>query len=176
MAVTPALPPYAHLNQEAVQCIAQASERYEVPELLIHSILMKENGRTGQCSRNNDASLDCGLAQINTKWVPYFLKYGIRQEHLLGDACTNIAASAYILKKNYLLKSNDWFSAIVAYNIGPNARDPNRISIGHKYAKDVVGYWWWFEGYRNGSLSKGRAIKSASNTSPKQELIFEPER
>lgn len=173
MVVTPALPPYAHLNEEAVQCIAQASVRYDVPELLIHAILMKENGRTGQCTRNRDSSHDCGLAQINTRWVDYFSKFGIKQEALFGNACTNIAASAYILKKNFYLKKSDWFNAIMAYNIGPNAKEPSRIAIGYRYAKDVVGYWWWFENYRNSARSD-RGGQGGSVSLPRSdELVFE---
>lgn len=138
----PALPPYAHLDKEAVHCVAQASVRYEVPELLLHAILLKEDGRTGKCSRpNSNGTRDCGLAQINTDWVPYFRKYGIAQEHLVNNACTNIQASAYILRKYYLRKG-DWYSAAMSYNIGPNNWTPNRTRIGTRYASDVIARWW----------------------------------
>lgn len=138
----PLLPPYAHLDEEAVHCVAQASSRYDVPELLLHSILLKEDGRTGQCSKaNSNGTRDCGLAQINTTWVPHFQKQGIPASVLYGNACTNIQAAAYILRSNYLRK-RDWFEATVAYNIGPNNWTPVRKAIGWKYATDVTQRWW----------------------------------
>ncbi len=147
MDAVPALPPYAHINKEAVQCIAQASLRYDVPELLLHAILVKENGRTGKCSRNKNGTYDCGLAQINTTWTDYFAKQGIPAEYLLGDPCTNIHASAYILRKNYNNKAADWFKAVVSYNIGPNNWSPPRYAVGYKYAHDVVAQWWGFQNW-----------------------------
>lgn len=137
------LPPYAHLDQEAVQCVAQASSRYQVPELLLHSILMKENGRTGKCSKNKNGTYDCGLAQINTTWLPHFAKYGITPEILYGNACTNIQASGYILRWNYERKK-DWYQATMAYNIGPNNWTAPRMTVGKRYADDVFSRWWGF--------------------------------
>lgn len=147
MDVAPLLPPYAHVTQEAVQCAALASSRYQVPELLIHAILVKENGRMGQCSPNKGGKPpDCGLAQINAAWGPEFAKWGVTMSHIAYDTCTNLYASAYIVRKMYN-KKNDWFQAIVSYNIGPNNWTPTRYSIGYKYARDVVRQWWAFQRY-----------------------------
>lgn len=181
MDATPSLPPYAHIDSVAVQCVALASARYAVPELLLHAILMKENGRTGKCSRNNNGTYDCGLAQINTTWTSYFAKQGIQPERLLGDACTNIHASAYILRSNYNQKNADWFKAAVAYNIGPNNWNQTRYSIGYKYARDVVSRWWGFQNWvdaKNGVVrdpaSKAVLSPSASPVAAGAEpLIFE---
>ena len=145
MTPVPALPPYAHLDAEATQCVASTAVRYDVPELLLHSILMKENGRTGKCSVNKDGSKDCGLAQINDKWKDYFEKKGVGYQFIVNDQCTNIQASAYILKTYYNKKEKNWFKAIVSYNIGPYKWTPTRYSIGHKYATDVVSRWWGFQ-------------------------------
>lgn len=161
MDAIPAVPPYAHVTQEAVQCIAQASLRYQVPELLLHAIIIKENGRMGKCATNKNGTRDCGLAQINTSWVDHFARYGVRFEHLLNDTCTNLNASAYILRDNYN-KKRDWFSAIVAYNIGPNKWTPNRYKIGHRYASDVVSQWWGFQNW-----VEGKPPSAASKTTAK---------
>lgn len=144
---TPSLPPYAHVTAQVVQCVADASVRYEVPELLLHAILRKENGRTGQAVRNANGTYDMGLAQINTVWVPHFARYGVKLEHLLYDPCTNLQAAAYILKDNALKFKGDWFKSIVAYNIGPNNWTPARYSVGYRYATDVVRYWWGFQNW-----------------------------
>lgn len=147
MDVAPSLPAYAHVTEDAVRCVAQASARYEVPELLLHGILMKEGGRMGQAVRNRNGTYDLGLAQINTSWVGHFARYGIRLEHLLYDTCTNLSASAYILKQNYNRLGGDWFKAIVAYNIGPNNWTASRYAIGYRYAVDVVRWWWGFQNW-----------------------------
>lgn len=142
--VTAIVPPYAHLNEEAVQCIAQASLLYEVPELLLHAIISKEGGRTGQCRRNTNGTYDCGLAQINTSWVEFFKRQGVSPAELLLSACTNITASAYILKYNYLKKNRSWPDSIISYNIGPGNWTSERYQVGYRYAKDVVARWWGF--------------------------------
>lgn len=157
MVTLPALPPYAHIDKEAVQCIAQASFRYQVPELLLHAVVSKENGRTGQCSRNRNGSYDCGLAQINTAWAPHFAKQGVPLASLVQDACTNLNASAYILKYNYLRKNQNWVDAVIAYNLGPNNWTPVRYAIGHAYAKDVVSRWW---GFYNWTVANANAARS----------------
>jgi len=167
MDVTPSLPPYAHVTSEAVQCIAQASVRYDVPELLLHAIIVKENGRMGKCSKNKNGTYDCGLAQINTSWVPYFAKYGIKLEHLLGDTCTNLHASAYILRSNFNKKNSNWFNAVVAYNIGPNNWTTERYQVGYGYASDVVKQWWGFQNYVDASQGIVRqAVPAAGRTAP----------
>lgn len=166
MDATASLPPYAHVTQEAVQCVAQASLRYQVPELLLHAVIVKENGRMGKCSKNKNGTLDCGLAQINTSWQEHFSRYGVRMEHLLYDTCTNINASAYILKDNFNKKKGDWFSAIVSYNIGPNKWTPVRYGIGHKYASDVVRYWWGFQNWVDARKGVNRRISAAKPPAP----------
>ena len=182
MDAIPSLPPYAHIDKEAVQCVALASARYEVPELLMHAILMKENGRMGKCSKNKNGTYDCGLAQINTAWTSYFAKQGVRSEHLLGDACTNIHASAYILRSNYNLKNADWFKAAIAYNIGPNNWSQTRYAIGYKYARDVVGKWWGFQNWvdaKNGIVrdpNTAKVVRSAERPEGPTALVFEAPR
>jgi soluble lytic murein transglycosylase-like protein len=146
MVPVPALPPYGAIDAVAAQCIVQASARYEVPELLLHAIIRKENGRMGKYSKNKNGTYDFGLAQINTTWLKQFAAYGITPSHLLNDTCTNISASAYVLRYNWL-RQNDWFKAIVAYNIGNNRWTPTRYAIGYKYATDVLYYWHAFNDY-----------------------------
>lgn len=143
----PALPPYGHLTAQAVQCVADASERYQVPELLLHAILRKENGRNGHYSLNHNGTYDLGLAQINTTWLKEFGRYGIRPEHIMNNECVNVSLSAYILRYNWGRQQRDWFKAVVAYNIGNSKWTPNRYAIGYRYAKDVVNYWWGFYRY-----------------------------
>lgn len=146
MPVTPSLPPYGKIDAQVNQCIVDAAVKYQVPELLIHSIILTENGTKGQCVVNRDKktnkvlSWDCGLSQINTVQLNTLQKYGITVNHLAHDNCLNVATSAYILRQNYDLKK-DWFKATMAYNIGPYNWTDDRVKIGVKYATKVVGYW-----------------------------------
>jgi soluble lytic murein transglycosylase-like protein len=146
MVPVPALPPYGPIDAVAAQCIVQASSRYEVPELLLHAVIRKENGRMGRYSKNKNGTYDFGLSQINTSWLKQFAAYGITASLLLNDTCVNISASAYILKYNWL-RQKDWFKAIVAYNIGNNNWTPERYAIGYTYAADVLHYWRAFSDY-----------------------------
>lgn len=180
MIPVPALPPYAHVTQEAVQCIAQASVRYDVPELLLHAIVFKEDGRMGQCSKNKNGTYDCGLAQINTSWVPYFAKFGVRVQDIWGDTCTNMQAAAYILRSNYNKKNANWFDAIVAYNIGPGNWTKPRYQVGYAYAADVVRYWWGFQNYvdaKNGvsrqQVPQPMPAPSTRHAQQVQSLVFD---
>ncbi len=165
MGAVPQLPAYAHLTQEAVQCVAQASSRYQVPELLMHAVLMKENGRTGKCSRNRNGTYDCGLAQINTSWTDYFARHGIRYESIANDACLNIHVSGYILRRNFDQK-RDWFKAIVAYNIGPANWTPERYRVGWRYGNDVVRYWWGFQNWVDANARVQRTAVPAYARAP----------
>ena len=146
--VQPAVPAYAQVSSQATVCAAEASRRYDVPELLLHAIIAKEGGRSGQWVKNTNGSYDLGLSQINTSWATHFRQYGIRLEHLASNDCTNIAASAYILKYNLLRQGNDWFKAIMAYHTGLGGLQTREgYRRGYYYAKDVVGYWWGFQRY-----------------------------
>lgn len=141
MDYTPALPPWGNLTKEETACIARAAYKYEVPEILLHAVIAKERGTTGKCSTNKNGTVDCGVAQINNSWSDYFKKYGVDYDQIKNNPCTNIQASAYILKKNYLIKEGNWYNAIVSYNIGPAKWTPNRLKIGRTYANDVVKIW-----------------------------------
>src|SRR5690242_6057677 len=116
---TPLVAPYAHLDSESVQCIANAARYYQVPELLLHAIVQKEDGRVGQAVRNRNGTYDLGLGQINSSWAAHFAKYGVTVHQLLNDRCTNLYAAGYVLRLNAnLLGGDDWFRAAMAYNVG----------------------------------------------------------
>jgi soluble lytic murein transglycosylase-like protein len=170
MGAVPSLPPYAHVTKEAVLCAAQASLRFNVPELLLDAIIGKEDGRTGQCTKNKDGSYDCGLAQINTSWAPLFKKSNVSFYYVTNDVCTNLQACAYILRDNYNKKGGDWRAAIVAYNIGPNSTSVTKREIGAKYAADVIQRWWGFQNW----VSHYQPASQNDTPSKNSQLIFSP--
>lgn len=172
MGVTPSLPPYAHIDQEAVRCIAQASIVYQVPELLLHSVLVKEGGRTGKCVRNANGTYDCGLSQINTAWSQHLEQRGVSWARVQNEACTNIYVAAYILRTNQVKKNGDWFSAIVSYNIGPNNWTPQRYSIGYRYAADVVSLWRGFQAWVDANNPSAMSSSRRPQHQGKSPLVF----
>jgi len=164
---TPLLGPYGHLDQETVQCAANAAHYYQVPELLLHAILQKENGRVGQAVRNRNGTYDLGPAQINTVWLEHFARYGVTSEHLKNDRCTNLYAAAYVLRTNVnRFGGDDWFRATIAYNIGPNgwAKNPTRYRIGYSYAIDVLRRWHVLHDRVFGQLPTSADRQGANNT------------
>lgn len=116
----------------------------------------------GQAVKNRNGTYDLGLAQINTSWLEHFARYGITREHLQHDACTNLYASGYILRRNYNLKHN-WTDAIVAYNIGPNRWTEQRYRVGLAYARDVIRYWHEFHRYVTEVRAKPNVSRTASS-------------
>ena len=143
----PLLPPYGHLDAQVVQCAALASRYYDVPELLMHAVLQKENGRRGTMTHNRNGTWDLGYAQINTSWLPLFSQYGVSARALRDDPCTNVYAEAWVLRYNANLLHDDWFRATVAYNVGPHPKSEAVQRIGYRYAVDVVNRWWGMQRY-----------------------------
>jgi len=158
----PLLPPYGHLDRRAVECAAAAARYYDVPELLLHAILQKENGRVGEMTRNKNGSWDIGIAQINSGWLPRFAPYGVGAQALRDNSCTNIYAEAWVLRYNANLVANDWFKATMAYNIGVKTRAPERLRAGYRYAVEVVNRWWKLHQY----VTSAAALARTESTGP----------
>lgn len=84
------------------QCVVQAATRYDVPEILLVSMIKYESGgRPDAVNHNTNGSLDIGLGQFNTNsWVPYLDKhYGISARALMASPCQAIMAQAFVLRK-----------------------------------------------------------------------------
>ncbi|MGC8519386.1 MAG: lytic transglycosylase domain-containing protein [Steroidobacteraceae bacterium] len=123
-------------------CLARAAGYYHVPVLLLDAIVWQEGGTDGVGDRDPDGSYDLGLAQINTRWLPVFSKYGITARSLLDNPCENLYAAAYVLDMYANLSDRNWFRATMAYNVGPNGlSNPALYRIGYRYASGVMQKW-----------------------------------
>ncbi len=76
---------------------------YHLPPRVLPSIQAAEGGRPGLAHVNQDGSLDLGIMQVNTRWVqPLALNTGMTpadaEQHLLFDACFNIAVAGAIVR------------------------------------------------------------------------------
>lgn len=125
-------------------CLERAAGYYHLPVLLLDAIVWQEGGTDGVGNRDPNGTYDLGLAQINTRWLRVFGKYGITAQSLLDNPCENLYAAGYVLD-TYVQRFGpraDWFRAAMAYNVGPHGwSNPVRYRIGYRYATRVMRKW-----------------------------------
>lgn len=83
------------------ECVVNAAQRYQVPEMALLAILKQESGgRTGVVATNSNGSKDYGPAQFNDRsWGAYMNnKYGITLNDLTYNMCQAIMAQAYAVR------------------------------------------------------------------------------
>lgn len=99
-------------------CWARVAERYKLHPLelkahaCVESSMRPQAMNTSHQARTN--SVDIGLMQINSRWLPKLEKRGITREALM-DACTNIEVGAEILADLKQRHGDSW-TATGAYN------------------------------------------------------------
>lgn len=98
-------------------CFISAALFYGVSyELLVAIAKVESNLNPRALGRNNNRSYDIGIMQINSSWLPYLKKYGVRIEHL-WDPCYNIHIGAMVLRNCINIHGNSW-RAVDCYNKG----------------------------------------------------------
>ena len=116
IAVTAAwLSPAAAFSFE--QCFKTAAARYpEVDINVLKAIAFAESCFVEKAvsTPNKNGSVDIGMMQINSSWLPLLNQYGIHRDDLL-DACTNINVGAWVLAQNIQRLGKRW-KAVGAYN------------------------------------------------------------
>ncbi|MEM1668353.1 MAG: lytic transglycosylase domain-containing protein [Thermofilaceae archaeon] len=110
-------------------CFLSAASTYGVSyELLMAIAKVESRFNPRALGRNKNGSYDIGIMQINSSWLPYLRRYGVRIEHL-WDPCYNIHIGAMVLRHCMDIYGNSW-RAVDCYNKGP------------KRAKDSSKYVW----------------------------------
>ncbi|KVD99669.1 hypothetical protein WI91_02420 [Burkholderia vietnamiensis] len=128
-------------------CLDDAATFHHVDVRLVRGIAQVESGmRPTITNTNGNGSIDVGLMQINSWWLPTLARYGIHEQDLY-DACTNAYIGTWILAKNIRQLGLTW-EAIGAYN----ATSPDKRLV---YARKVY-----------------RAVMAAANTSASSMPIF----
>jgi hypothetical protein len=99
MALTLISPAYgvSQPSLRETQCIEASARYYGLPSALLQAIRVQEGGSPGSWRRNADGSLDYGVMQINSRWLPRLTRAGYTASVLTYDACASIAAGAWIL-------------------------------------------------------------------------------
>ncbi|MEQ1515153.1 MAG: lytic transglycosylase domain-containing protein [Usitatibacteraceae bacterium] len=111
-------------------CWQEAAARYQISPLLLQAIAERESALNPHAvsAPNADGSIDIGLMQINSKWLPTLAQFGIT-ERQLHDGCTSTHVGAWILAQNFRRLGFTW-RAVGAYN----ARDEQKRS---RYARSI---------------------------------------
>lgn len=87
------------------------------PDLLraiAHTESAMRPGAMNLSHQANTGSVDIGLMQINSRWLPALARYGIHRSDL-DDPCTNIEVGAWILADLVRTKGDTW-DAVGAWN------------------------------------------------------------
>lgn len=79
------------------QCIDASARYYSLPVALLRAVREQEGGVVGQWRVNTDGSVDYGVMQINSRWLPRLERAGYTASVLTYDACASIAVGAWIL-------------------------------------------------------------------------------
>jgi soluble lytic murein transglycosylase-like protein len=117
-------------------CWVEAGERYNLDPWLLYAIGWTESSMNPNATNGNkNATMDVGLMQINSWWLPKLRSMGIHREHLF-DPCTSIHVGAWILAQNFRQYGFSW-KAIGAYN----AQNEKKQRI---YAEKVYWNYNWF--------------------------------
>jgi soluble lytic murein transglycosylase-like protein len=111
-------------------CWEQAARRHRVNPHLLVAIAEVESGlRPGAIGRNTNGSVDIGLMQINSLWLPELQRHGISPRDLL-DPCVSVHVGAWVLAQKMRRYGNTW-TAVGAYNAGSNV-------LRERYARKVM--------------------------------------
>lgn len=101
-------------------CWQDAAARYGVDARLLYAIAQQESGLDPRAINRSHAartgSVDIGLMQVNSRWLPVLHRHGLREADLL-DPCTNLHVGAWILAQSIQRYSATW-EAVGAYHAG----------------------------------------------------------
>ena len=108
-------------------CWQNAAKQFHISPHLLKAIAKQESNFNPQAvNSNKNGSVDLGLMQINSRWLPELANYSVRSSDLF-NACVNIWVGAWILRQKINHFGNNW-RAVGAYNAGVknNAKTENR--------------------------------------------------
>lgn len=102
----------------SASCWDEAGARFGVHPWLLAAIARVESGFNPRAVNDTHAartgSVDLGLMQINSTWLPVLARHGITRERLF-DPCTSITVGAWILAELFGRYGVTW-EAVGAYN------------------------------------------------------------
>ncbi|MGA2655848.1 MAG: lytic transglycosylase domain-containing protein, partial [Gammaproteobacteria bacterium] len=99
------------------ECIVSTAERFDLPILLLHTILKVEGGEVGEVSFNKNNTYDIGPMQINSIWLEKFTPY-VSPSQILYNGCINLQIGAWILRSNINKAKGDFWKGVGNYHSG----------------------------------------------------------
>jgi len=105
-------------NVSQASCLEVIASKYGVPPKVLLSIAIAESGANPHAigSMNANGTIDMGLMQINSAWLPRLKEFGIKKTDLMKP-CVSIEVAAWLISQNINRYGNTW-KAIGAYNSG----------------------------------------------------------
>lgn len=102
-------------------CMILSSNAYSVPLEALEAIHTVEGGQVGTIAKNSNGSIDMGVMQINSLWLPVLeekwnLPQGIIQDKLVNDACINVSVASWILANHLRSTNGDLIEAAGRYH------------------------------------------------------------
>jgi soluble lytic murein transglycosylase-like protein len=96
-------------------CVTQAATYHSVSPWVLRAIIQVESSfNPNALNKNNNGTVDVGIAQINSMHFKELAKYGIAQRDLM-NGCVSSYVAAWHLKKQINAYGNTWF-AVGAYH------------------------------------------------------------
>lgn len=96
-------------------CVSQAAAYHLVSPWILRAIIQVESSfNPNALNKNNNGTVDVGIAQINSMHFKELGKYGITQRDLM-NGCVSSYVAAWHLRKQILAYGNTWF-AVGAYH------------------------------------------------------------
>jgi soluble lytic murein transglycosylase-like protein len=98
-------------------CIVETAQRFDLPVLLLETILEVEGGTVGEVSKNTNNTYDIGPMQINSIWLEEFMPY-VTPTQILYNGCVNVQIGAWILRSNINRAKGDFWKGVGNYHSG----------------------------------------------------------
>jgi soluble lytic murein transglycosylase-like protein len=123
------------VNDVPIDCINHAAVVYHVPAIVILSIMKKENGKNGDANLNKNGTIDYGVMQINSLWLPKIAPYGYTKDDLQFNACKNVEVAAWIIAQNIPSGKSLWAGIASYHSRTPSHNMPYKNSVYMNYTK-----------------------------------------
>ena len=107
--------PVATGPRQPDDCVTQAATYHSVSPWILRAIIQVESSfNPNALNKNNNGTVDVGIAQINSMHFKELGKYGIGQRELM-NGCISSYVGAWHLRKQVVAYGNTWF-AVGAYH------------------------------------------------------------
>lgn len=107
--------PVATGPRQPDDCVTQAATYHSVSPWILRAIIQVESSfNPNALNKNNNGTVDVGIAQINSMHFKELGKYGIGQRELM-NGCISSYVAAWHLRKQVVAYGNTWF-AVGAYH------------------------------------------------------------